>query len=120
MTKSVNTTKQMSQLVNYKKAAFLLLQQDTRMGLLASSIFIQTCIFEGLSNVELAEMFEVTTTRVSVQVHILCDVAKSRDSEKGLSLCRQEVDSKDFRIKRIYLTEKGKKLKAKLFELLGE
>jgi len=92
---------------------------DSTMSALAMNIFVSVAMQEGLTNMDLSQILGVTKTRISLHFHLLCTHPRSRKDSKGLNLLRQEVDEKDFRLKRLYLTSKGKKLKEELTELLG-
>jgi DNA-binding MarR family transcriptional regulator len=109
----------LTQLVKIKKACDKFMSLDTTVSALAMNIFVSVAMQEGLTNMDLSQILGVTKTRISLHFHLLCTHPRSRKDSKGLNLLRQEVDEKDFRLKRLYLTSKGKKLKEELTELLG-
>jgi DNA-binding MarR family transcriptional regulator len=109
----------LTQLVKIKKACDKFMTLDTTMSALAMNIFVCVCMQEGLTNADLAKELGVTKTRISLHFHLLCTHPRSRKNTKGLNLLRHEVDEKDFRLKRLYLTSKGSMLKEELTILLG-
>jgi len=109
----------LTQLVKIKKACDKFMELDTTIDALTINIFVCVAMQEGLSNMDLSQLLGVTKTRISLHFHLLCTHPRSRKVSKGLNLLRTEIDEKDFRVKRFYLTNKGNKLKEELNELLG-
>tara|TARA_Y100000996_G_scaffold396980_2_gene363577 strand:+ start:351 stop:716 length:366 start_codon:yes stop_codon:yes gene_type:complete len=93
---------------------------DDKVDVSCYAIFLLVCFQDGITNENILSYFpKMTKSRVSRNVHILCDVAKTRKDRVGLNLLKQEINPNDYRQRTLVLTEKGKSVKNKVLKLLG-
>ena len=93
---------------------------DDKVDVSCYSIFLLVCFQDGITNENILSYFpNMTKSRVSRCVHILCDVAKTRKDRVGLDLLKQEINPEDYRQRTLVLTDKGKSVKNKVLKLLG-
>ena len=93
---------------------------DDKVDVSCYSIFLLVCFQDGINNENILSYFpNMTKSRVSRCVHILCEVAKTRKDRVGLKLLKQEINPEDYRQRTLVLTEKGKSVKNKVLKLLG-
>jgi hypothetical protein len=94
---------------------------DDKVDVTCFGIFLLVCFQDGINNENIKSYFpNLTKSRVSRCVHILCDIAKTRIDRKGLSLLKQEINPEDYRQRTLILTEKGKSVRSKVLKLLGD
>ena len=77
---------------------------DQDIELLTVGIFSLVALNEGITNSD---------------VQILSSVARTRKSNQGLGLLHQVLDDDDFRVRKLFLTKKGKDVKNNMLKLLG-
>ena len=88
---------------------------DDKVDVSCYSVFLLVCFQEGINNENIKSYFpNMSKSRVSRCVHILCDVAKTRKDRKGLSLMKQEINPEDYRQRTLVLTQRGKSVKDKI------
>ncbi|TKB58412.1 helix-turn-helix domain-containing protein [Ferrimonas aestuarii] len=75
-------------------------------------MFMQVCQEEGCSIKDLQERFEMSQASASRNARLLSDRVHS--GRQGLGLVELRIDEQDYRIKRAYLTEKGKEIRDRL------
>tara|TARA_R100000951_G_scaffold113021_1_gene114331 strand:- start:906 stop:1256 length:351 start_codon:yes stop_codon:yes gene_type:complete len=93
---------------------------DDKVDVSCYSVFMLVCFQDGINNENIRSYFpKMSKSRVSRCVHILCDVAKTRQDKKGLSLLKQEINPEDYRQRTLVLTQRGKSVKDKILRLLG-
>jgi hypothetical protein len=93
---------------------------DDKVDVSCYSIFLLVCFQDGINNENIKSYFpNMSKSRVSRSVHILCDVAKTRKDRKGLNILKQEINPEDYRQRTLVLTSKGKTVKDKILRLLG-
>ena len=93
---------------------------DDKVDVSCYSIFLLVCFQDGINNENIKSYFpNMSKSRVSRSVHILCDVAKTRKDRKGLYILKQEINPEDYRQRTLVLTSKGKTVKDKILRLLG-
>lgn len=93
---------------------------DDKVDVSCYAVFLLVCFQDGINNENIKSYFpNMTKSRVSRCVHILCDVAKTRKDRKGLKLLKQEINPEDYRQRTLVLTDKGKSVKNKVLKLLG-
>ena len=93
---------------------------DDKVDVSCYAIFLLVCFQEGINNENILSYFpNMTKSRVSRDVHILCEVAKTRKDRKGLNLLKQSINPEDYRQRTLELTSKGKSVKDKVLKLLG-
>ena len=93
---------------------------DDKVDVSCYSVFMLVCFQDGINNENIRSYFpKMSKSRVSRCVHILCDVAKTRQDKKGLSLLKQEINPEDYRQRTLVLTQRGKSVKYKILRLLG-
>ena len=93
---------------------------DDKVDVSCYSIFLLVCFQDGINNENIKSYFpNMSKSRVSRSVHILCDVAKARKDRKGLNILKQEINPEDYRQRTLVLTSKGKTVKDKILRLLG-
>jgi|TARA_B110000261_G_scaffold119927_1_gene133750 DNA-binding MarR family transcriptional regulator len=92
---------------------------DPDIELVTVGIFSLIALNEGVTNSDVAEYFSINKARASRNVQILSSVARTRKSNQGLGLLHQVLDDDDFRVRKLYLTKKGKDVKNNMLKLLG-
>ena len=93
---------------------------DDKVDVSCYSIFLLVCFQDGINNENIKSYFpNMSKSRVSRSVHILCDVAKTRKDRKGLNILKQQINPEDYRHRTLVLTSKGKTVKDKILRLLG-
>jgi len=93
---------------------------DDKVDVSCYSIFLLVCFQDGINNENIKSYFpNMSKSRVSRSVHILCDVAKTRKDRKGLNILKQEINPEDYRQRTLVLTSKGKTVKDNILRLLG-
>ena len=98
----------------------IILNEDDKVDVACYSIFLLVCFQDGINNENIVSYFPfMNKARVSRCVHILCDVAKTRKSRKGLKLLKQEINPEDFRQRTLVLTERGKSVKKRDTQIVG-
>ncbi|USD36520.1 MULTISPECIES: hypothetical protein [Ferrimonas] len=75
-------------------------------------MFMQVCQEEGCSIKDLQERFEMSQASASRNARLLSDRVHS--GRQGLGLVELRIDEQDYRIKRAYLTEKGREIRDRL------
>jgi len=93
---------------------------DDKVDVSCYAVFLLVCFQDGINNENIKSYFpNMTKSRVSRCVHILCDVAKTRKDRQGLKLLKQEINPEDYRQRTLLLTERGKSVRSKVLKLLG-
>ena len=91
---------------------------DDKVDVSCYAIFLLVCFQEGINNENILSYFpNMNKSRVSRDVHILCEVAKTRKDRKGLNLLKQSINPEDYRQRTLELTSKGKTLRNKIMKL---
>ncbi|SHH37202.1 helix-turn-helix domain-containing protein [Ferrimonas marina] len=75
-------------------------------------MFMQVCQEEGCSIKELQERFEMSQASASRNARLLSERVHS--GRNGLGLVELRVDEQDYRIKRAFLTERGREIRDRL------
>lgn len=92
---------------------------DPNIELVTVGIFLLIALNEGITNSDVAEYFAINKARASRNIQILSSVARTRKDKQGLHLVHQVLDNDDFRVRKLFLTKKGKDVKNDLLKLLG-
>ncbi|SDK00539.1 hypothetical protein SAMN04488540_11737 [Ferrimonas sediminum] len=79
-------------------------------------MFMQVCQEEGCSIKDLQERFEMSQASASRNARLLSDRVHS--GRQGLGLVELRIDEQDYRIKRAYLTEKGREIRDRLTNIV--
>ncbi|TKB49949.1 MarR family transcriptional regulator [Ferrimonas sediminicola] len=75
-------------------------------------MFMQVCQEEGCSIKDLQERFEMSQASASRNARLLSERVHS--GRQGLGLVELRIDEQDYRIKRAFLTEKGREVRDRL------
>ncbi|MGZ7642493.1 MarR family transcriptional regulator [Vibrio parahaemolyticus] len=81
------------------------------------AIFFAVALDEGLSAGDVVERLEIPKATVSRNLRALGD--RVSPQKEGMNLIRMEHDAADYRIRRAYLTERGRAFKEEVILALG-
>ena len=92
---------------------------DDTLDALTYGIFLYVCLNEGTSNDNIITKFVgVHKARISRGIHILCKTSRGRIKQDGDGLLFQKISPEDFRMRSLFLTDKGRSVMNKISKLL--